>query len=493
MSSKELKKARDYECKEAANIKESDRPLFHLTPFVGWMNDPNGFSYYKGKYHLFYQYYPYETNWGPMHWGHACTKDFIKWEFLPAALAPDQEYDALGCWSGSAFELADGTHALIYTGLTEDSKTASNVQTQCLAIGNGVDYIKSNLNPVIGGDLLPQGGSKLDFRDPKFWYDKDENLYYLVAGNRTEDGSGAALLFQSKDLKEWKFITTLDSSKNQYGKMWECPDFFSLDGSQVLLVSPQEMRAKELEFHNGNNSICIIGSYDKANHKFTRESVQSVDQGLDFYAPQTIETPDGRRVMIGWMQSWESCRNQPQNCQFMGTMTIPRELSVKNGRLLQTPVREIEKYRKNQVIYDDVVFEDKIQLDGINGRILDMEIDLETPNATNNDSVTIRIAKDQENDSIIQYFPEEGIIRFDRTNCGFNCDIQNVRKAVTSKGKLKMRVLMDKYSVEIFLNEGERVLTSTFYTPLNATDITFEATAQTHMNIKKWDLVFIQK
>lgn len=489
MNSKALTKAREYELQEESRVQIDDRAAFHLTPRVGWMNDPNGFSYYKGKYHLFYQYYPFDTSWGPMYWGHAYTEDFIKWEYLPVTLAPDQEYDAFGCWSGSAVELADGGHALVYTGVVENPQTKEMTQTQCLAVGDGVDYIKSGNNPVIDGSLLPEGGSRADFRDPKIWYDKEEQLYYLVAGNRTKDGSGAILLFQSSNLEQWKYVTTLDCSANKYGKMWECPDFFSLDGMQVLLVSPQEMRVKDLEFHNGNNSICILGSYDKENHKFKRESVQSVDQGLDFYAPQTLETPDGRRIMIGWMQSWESSRNQPHDNKFFGTMSIPRELSIKDGKLFQKPVRELEKYRKNPVIYNGVTFKDSMQLDCINGRILDLEISLEMSTATPDDVITIELAKDNENETIIRYFPQSGILQFDRNNCGFNCDILNIRNVETTPYKLKLRILLDRYSAEVFLNDGERVLTSIFYTPIQATDITFSSTSETQMNISKWDLV----
>lgn len=489
MNSKSLIKAREYELQEEAKVNVSDRAAFHLTPRVGWMNDPNGFSYYKGKYHLFYQYYPYNTSWGPMHWGHACTEDFIKWEYLPAALAPDQEYDDFGCWSGSAVELADGTHALMYTGVVEDPQTKEFTQTQCLAVGDGIDYIKLENNPVIDSSLLPEGGSRADFRDPKIWYDKDDKLYYLVVGNRTEDGSGAILLFQSPDVKQWEYVTTLDRSDNKYGKMWECPDFFSLNDTQVLLVSPQEMRAQKLEFHNGNNSICLLGSYNKKKHKFEHESVQSVDQGLDFYAPQTVETPDGRRILIGWMQSWESSRNQPHDNKFFGTMSIPRELSIKDGRLLQKPVKELEKYRDNRVSYQGVTFKEPMQLDGINGRILDMDICLQIPEAATNDVVTIAFAKDHENETIIQYFPHSGLLRFDRNNCGFNCDILNVRDVETTPYKLKLRILLDRYSSEIFLNEGERVLSNTFYTPIQATDITFQATSEAYMDITKWDLM----
>ena len=122
----------------------------------------------------------------------------------------------------------------------------------------------------------------------------------MVAGNRTEDGSGAIRLFESADGTHWRYAATLDASCNEYGRMWECPDFFPLDGKQVLMVSPQEMTAIGLEFHAGYGVVALLGSYDKASYRFEREAVQAVDYGTDFYAPQTLETPDGRRIMIAW-------------------------------------------------------------------------------------------------------------------------------------------------------------------------------------------------
>ena len=117
MTSQTLREARKYEEASEKMIQKEERPDFHLSVRTGWMNDPNGFSYYKGRYHMFYQYYPYETKWGPMHWGHAVSSDLLHWDYLPAALAPDEAYDRDGCFSGSAVELPDGRQLLMYTGV----------------------------------------------------------------------------------------------------------------------------------------------------------------------------------------------------------------------------------------------------------------------------------------------------------------------------------------------------------------------------------------
>ena len=137
-----LEKARQYE--DINRVSEKVRPLFHVTPPVGWVNDPNGFSVYQGKVHLFYQYHPYSTGWGPMHWGHQVTEDFVRWHECPAALAPDKSYDSEGCFSGSGIETDEG-HVLVYTGVTKEKDGKGNIQNQCIAIGDGINYKKYQL------------------------------------------------------------------------------------------------------------------------------------------------------------------------------------------------------------------------------------------------------------------------------------------------------------------------------------------------------------
>ena len=143
MISKELQHVREFEKSESAFIAKEDRPVFHLSPRIGWLNDPNGFSFYNGEYHLFYQYHPYSSYWGPMHWGHAVSKDLINWEYLPAAMAPDTDYDGAGCFSGTAITLPDGRQLLMYTGCGDSSRDPLGkgrwLQTQCVAVSEEQD------------------------------------------------------------------------------------------------------------------------------------------------------------------------------------------------------------------------------------------------------------------------------------------------------------------------------------------------------------------
>ncbi len=494
MTSELLQKARDFEAQYGPHIPNSERPAFHATPTIGWMNDPNGFSVYKGEYHLFYQYHPYSVEWGPMHWGHLKSKDLIRWERLPAALAPDEEYDASGCFSGGAVELEDGRQLLLYTGVQRNHSPEGylqDIQTQCVAIGDGVNYEKWPANPVLEGKDLPEGGSIVDFRDPKVWKDLDGN-YCAVIGNRTEDGSGAVLLYQLTEGLKGKFVRILDRSYNQYGKMWECPDFFHLDGRQVLLTSPQDMTPVGLEFHAGNGTVCLIGDYDPQGTGFTRQSAQAIDYGLDFYAPQTLETPDGRRVMIGWMQNWDTVNAKPYHCRWFGQTTLPRELSVRNGRLFQNPVRELEAYRGQRVVHQNIPVCGEINLPGVQGRMLDMTVKVRPTGPNLYRWFRIRVAKDGEHETIIRYRPDQGTLKLDRIRSGLPHDIVHTRSFLVRPrdGEIELRVILDRFSVEVFVNDGEQAASAVIYTPQEAAAITFEAGGSALMDVEKYDLIF---
>ena len=494
MISEALQRAREFEAQYGPHIPGSERPAFHATPTIGWMNDPNGFSIYRGEYHLFYQYHPYSNEWGPMHWGHLKSRDLILWERLPAALAPDQDYDAAGCFSGGAAELPDGRQLLMYTGVRRGHNAdgiLQDIQTQCLAVGDGVNYEKWRGNPVLDGADLPEGGSTVDFRDPKVWREPD-GTYYAVAGNRTADGSGAILLYQSADGFAWEFVRTLDRCRNQYGRMWECPDFFPLDGRHVLFTSPQEMNPVGLEFHAGNGTVCLIGDYAPDGAGFSRQSVQAIDYGLDFYAPQTLLTEDGRRVMIAWMQNWATVGGKPNPCRWFGQMTTPRELSVKDGRLVQSPVRELERYQGRRAAHRNIPVCGEINLPGIQGRVLDMTVTVRPIGNETYRWFRVRVAKDGEHETIIRYRPDQGTVKLDRTRSGLPHDVVHTRSffADPGNGTIKLRIILDRFSLEVFVNDGEQAASAVIYTRQEACAISFEAGGPALMDVEKYDLVF---
>ncbi len=242
-------------------------------------------------------------------------------------------------------------------------------QNQCIAFGDGKDYVKYEKNPVVIGDMLPENCSRIDFRDPKIW--KENDTYYLIVGSKDNQQIGQVVLCSSKDLKEWKFETILASNESgKIGTMWECPDFFPLGNKRVLICSPQNMKAEKYEFHNGHNSVYFAGDYDSEAHSFVKEEPHPLDYGMDFYAPQTTELPDGRRIMIAWMKSWDACVI-PDSQDWQGMMTLPRELELKDGRIWQKPVREIETYHKNFCKYEKAEIDGETTLAGVEGRTID--------------------------------------------------------------------------------------------------------------------------
>ena len=489
MATTKLQQARAYEKENMSTVPSSERPCYHVTGPVGWINDPNGFSEYDGFYHLFFQYHPYSVKWGPMHWGHARSRDLITWEYLPAALAPDEEYDRDGCYSGSAITLDDGRHLLIYTAVKKEDKdgSAREFQQQAIAVGDGINYTKSFANPVIGTSMIPQGNSTSDFRDPKVF--RENGRYYAVVGSRDKDGFGEALLYESPDCVNWQFVTIVDKSGGKFGKMWECPDYFELNGRRILMASPQELTGDE-GFYPGSISVFFIGSAG-ADLSLNREAIQLIDEGPDFYAPQTMLAGDGRRLMIGWMQNWETSDTQSAGRKIFGQMTVPRELEYKNGRVYQNPVREIETYRKGKIICRGATVCGETYLEGINGRIIDLAVTIDFSKNTGLCDFRIELARDDEHSTKMCYDPQNSMVTIDRSRSGCPENPTNIRKfkVEPQRSILKIRMLLDKNSIEFFFNDGQMAASISIYTPLSADAICFYAESEIKMDIEKYGLL----
>ena len=383
----------------------------------------------------------------------------------------------------------------MYTGVVRERQAnggCNDIQTQCLAVGDGVDYVKYDKNPVLDTKDLPAGCSRYDFRDPKLWQEED-GTYRCIVGNRPADGSGQILLFSSQDGFQWQYRKVLAANNNRIGKMWECPDFFRLDGKWILLTSPQDMVPSGFEYHNGNGTLCLIGDYDRETEDFREESDQSVDYGIDFYAPQTVLTPDGRRVMIGWMQNWDTCNHRRKHDEaWFGQMSLPRELSVRNGRLYQTPVRELEAMRQNKVTYENVTVSGTVRLDGIKGRRIDMEVIIRPEEGCDlYRKFAIRFAQNDLYHTSFSFRPEESVLKIDRKFSGSRRAIIHQRRSRVrqKEGMLKLRIILDRFSVEAFINDGEQVMSAVLYTDQSADGISFIADGTVHLDVVKYDLV----
>lgn len=484
MDSEILQRARTYESQMDQKIREEERPGFHLTPRVGWMNDPNGFCYYGGRYHLFYQYHPYSTHWGPMHWGHAVSRDLLHWSYLPAALAPDADCDREGCFSGCALTLPDGRQELIYTGVSH-----GGIQAQCVAAGDGRDYEKAADNPILSERDLPPEVSPADFRDPKAWQEADGTYRLLCAAKSRDGGDTMFLLYESRDALHWHFVRTFlrnSELREPIGRMFECPDFFPLDGQYVLLASSQDMEGSA-RYHSGNGSFCLLGDYDAAAGAFVPRADQSVDAGIDFYAEQTILSPDGRRIMIGWMQNWDTSGIQPEGCRWFGQMSIPRELSLRNGQLCQWPIRELEELRRDPVAYRNTALgREPVELPGIRGRRLDLEVDIAGAQGT----VTLSLAADEKHHTDLIYRPQESLLTLDRSASGTRragADVCST-EVTGREGHLRLRIVLDRFSVEVFVNGGEKALSMTLFSKESADRIRFMANAPAELAVTAWQL-----
>ena len=363
-----------------------------------------------------------------------------------------------------------------------------DIQTQCLAVGDGVNYEKYGGNPVLDDRDIPDGFSIYDFRDPKIFRNEDGS-FGCVVGNRTEDGSGAILLYRSPDGFRWEYVSMLDRSFNQFGRMWECPDMFRLDGRDVILTSPQDMRALGLEFHSGNGTMALMGSL--RNGQFLRENVQAIDYGRDFYAPQTLEAPDGRRIMVAWMQNWDTTAGCPENAKWFGQMTTPRELTIRNDRLIQNPVRELDALHGRRVAYKSVPVHEEVSLTGVYGRVVDFTVTVKPADDQGFEMFRIKFARGSQHYCALTYRTSTSTLRMSRTHAGLNRDFVHERKCLVRNrgGEIKLRILLARYSAEVFVNAGEQALTMTFYTPLTADGIGFECSGQALISVEKYDII----
>ena len=355
-----LKQANEFVAANKPDVDEQYRPTFHLAPEYGWMNDPNGFVYYHGEYHLFYQSNPYDSEWDTMHWGHAKSKDLIHWEHLPIALAPDQPYDSKGCFSGSAIVVEDEL-VLIYTGVSEVNGVVQ--QVQCIASSSdGIHFEKSGHNPVIDQSNLGDLGTTVDFRDPKIF--KRNDTYYTVIASKTSEGHptrGQIFIFSSSDLVNWSKVSILIEGNDQLGNIWECPDLFELDGKDVLILSPMNMPQQGNQYQNLNSSIAMIGEMDWNNLSFKLERYEELDYGLDYYAPQTCLDNQNRRIVVAWQQMWERTNVlDEKQSGWSGMMTLPRVLSIKDNALVQYVPNEFYEYLKPVVEQTEILTEFEI-------------------------------------------------------------------------------------------------------------------------------------
>jgi beta-fructofuranosidase len=272
--------------------------------------------------------------------------------------------------------------------------------------------------------------------------------------------------------------------------MWECPDLFVLEGQDVLIVSPMEMQGKGPEFIDGNTAMCLFGQRS-ADGRFLPESAQAVDYGLDFYATHTIAAPDGRRILIAWMQYWGGIIDHPRkDLPFFGQMTLPRELKIKAGRLVQNPVRELEHYRREKVLYQDISVCGEKVFPEIHGRTIDLTVKVKPDGTECYKRFTVTLAADKENGTEVCYIPETDTITVDRSRSGWSSEVLNQRTFAVRDcgGEITLRFILDRYSIELFVNDGEQAASFVIFSPQEADRIIFKAEGAAVMTVEQYTL-----
>lgn len=457
------------------------RLRYHFMPASGWMNDPNGLIQYRGEYHLFYQHYPYGDKWGPMHWGHAKSKDLVRWEHLPVALAPSEFYDlgdkdGYGCWSGSAVE-SDGKLVLFYTGHVDGRKPT---EAQCMAASeDGVRFEKFAGNPVIAD--VPDEGERFGFRDPKVWRHGDR--WYMVVGSG-KNGRGQALLYKSAGLTDWEYVGVAAESDGTQGDMWECPDLFPLGGKHVLALSPMNME--------GTKNLYLVGEMDYERGVFTPEAQGKLDDGFDFYAAQTFLDDKGRRILIGWMDMWGS-KMIAENRGWYGAMTLPRELKLlPDGTLASVPVEELNALRGEELAYEELRLEDGRPRSWSRPAAMEWLAELDSDGTTAKE-LEIRLTgePDEEDVTAIRYVFAERKLTVDRERSGMGDGGVSTSVLPPSAGdRIKLRLFADTSSIELFVNDGQRVVTNRIYPRTSSRSLVLEAVGGEvrFTNLKLWSL-----
>lgn len=451
----------------ATAFQEQFRPQYHFTPPAHWMNDPNGLVYNKGVYHLFYQYYPEDIVWGPMHWGHAVSKDLVHWEHKPIAIYPDKNGYI---FSGSAVvdkQNASGFGSLenpplvavfTYHNDVKEKAGGNDFQTQGIAysLDNGNTWTVYDKNPVIDNKDIR------DFRDPKvFWHEDNKQwILTLVAGDHAQ-------FYASGNLKDWKHLSDFGKNTGAHGGVWECPDLFKLkvensnEEKWILFISINPGAPL-----GGSGTQYFVGDFDGKTFTTNQEDIKWIDYGTDNYAGVTFNnTPDGKRIFIGWMSNWLYAQKTPTET-WRSAMTLPRELSlakVGNQYVLKSKVVEqIASIAENQIQEATVRLPKTVESEIVS----QAEISFSTANSSFK-----LVFSNAENDSLtLQYNANTKTFSIDRTQSGLTDFEENFGKEIhliqipnIQNDNLAFKVFTDQSSIEVFINGGVYAFTEIIF------------------------------
>ncbi len=438
------------------------RPAFHFTPPSHWMNDPNGMVFHDGEYHLFYQYHPHSTVWGPMHWGHAISRDLVHWQHLPIALYPD-EHGMI--FSGSAVVDKDNTAGFgadTLIAFFTYNKDYSESQNLAYSTDNGRTWTKYAGNPV-----LPKQDAYPDFLDPKvFWYE-DHWVMCLAAGQQI-------LFYVSKNLKHWEPGGSFGEGFGSKEGVWETPDLFELrvensDETRWVLTSGVGNGA----IAGGSGTQYFIGHFD--GRTFTSETpaekILWMDHGADFYAPQSWSNePNDRRLLLGWMTNWQYAAFVPATT-WRGAFSLIREVSLKKVGdhicLIQRPVPEMRTLHAEQFQWLETTLKPNTNLlADLHGDSLEIAAEFKITQPVERFGIRVRMGSNEE--TAIIYEPKERRLLLDRTRSG-QTDFHNAFPAVHTAllhpidNVVRLHIFVDRLSVEVFANDGLLTFTESIF------------------------------
>lgn len=417
------------------------RPQFHFTPYQGWINDPNGLIQWRGRHQLFTQFNPDAPKWGPMHWAHADSPDAVHWRNLPVALVPPPPAspgDTSGIFTGSAVN-DGGTLTPVYTIFTDPAAhPGATPETVGIATStDGVHFTPSGANPVIAG---PPAGSEAGFRDPDVFRDPADGRWKMVIGSG-HDGRGRAQLYSSADLRTWQYVGVLAEGDGSTGGMWECPNFFPLGGKWVLMVSANA------------TDYAYVGTYDGT--RFTAEKVSRVDAGPDLYAAQHYRDDRGRDLLIGWMD-FSVPKEISRLDGWAGAETVTRELFLRaDGTVGSRPIEELDGLHTAPATgRSATTVADGGTVPVARGDALDVRATVDTAHSTAR-SFTLALRASAAEGTELRYDLATRSLTLDTTRAGYAAGgTWSVGAAPDGQGLLRLRVLVDRSSVEVFTGDG---------------------------------------
>jgi beta-fructofuranosidase len=455
---------------EARDLADRHLPRYHFVAPQGWLNDPNGLTQQNGVYHLFYQHNPYAVAHERVHWGHATSRDLVTWTDEPIALAPSPGPDEDGCWSGVLVD-DDGVPTLVYSGHRE-----GHLEVGCVATGTADlrTWTKDPANPVVEA---PPGLDLLAFRDHCVW--REGGVWRQIIGAGIRDLGGTALLFESTDLRAWRYIGPLavgdatgrsglggpPDAKDWTGAVWECVDLFHLgspgtgapgaggaEGTDVLMFSAWHFDA----FH----PLCFTGTY--RGDAFEPTGLHRLDLGeRAFYAPQSLRDETGRRIIFGWLQE-ERALSASITEGWSGAMSLPRVMSMDSGIPSFAPAPEVDTLRRDpaQIVPDThpVALRPGIEVAGPMGDQLDLEIDLAIP-AGGVAHLVLLATPDRAEQTVLQIgrdHDQMATVRLDRSRSSLDPTAWTTDRSgqipVGADGSISLRALLDHSTLEVFIN-----------------------------------------